>query len=625
MGLSDAEAHALADPSTGDPLTTQGVRDVKLGGEMGRRIDVTASNHVRVLDLDNDFLRQFRNRKSPAEIEAFDRFTGVGMLLDAAVLLASYSGDEADIAVKDQLLGALLETQDGDGYIGAFEPQEDGSHSWAEYNFHEGAYLVRGLLRDFELFASRQSLEASRALADHLMAIWPRIPEGVVLTTLGTAEAFLRLHAVTGDRRYLDFCSSEPMGRRGRIRTMPLREWEQPLVMAKELEDSGWNADESESRKLESIPDDICHMYRILSRCAMQLRLYRTEPDERLLVMSRRVLEAMTRHARGGMVITGTVSMSEGWHETQDGRGPLGETCATVYLLRFLDELVRLQGDLRHGDIMERAIFNALFAAQSPDGRRLRYYTPFSGQRTWFEHDTYCCPGNFRRGIGRMPSWVYYRSEDGIAVNLYGPSSAIIRLDDEVELRIRQETDYPASGRVVIHIDPSTASTFAVRLRQPAWCGQMRVAVNDESVDGDGLGDLEIERQWMAGDSITLDMPMPWRLVEGREMQAGRVAVMRGPVVYCLDPGRNSGLGGMGLRDITLDPSSLSDPERDDAVRPNGTACRLRAWSPNGDIDGPTDLELVLSEFPDPNGQETYFRTAGTEMTEDDELIASPV
>ena len=236
MGLNDVRSSTLPDR---DPLSAHGIRDVRLGGEMGRRIDITSRNHVRVLDLERDFLRLFRHRKSLAEIDAFDRFTGVGMLIDAAVLLASYSGDEADIALKDRLVEAILATQESDGYIGAFEPQEDGSHSWAEYNFHEGAYLVRGLLRDYERFDAQRSLAAARMLADHLMAVWPRIPEGAVLTTLGTAESFLRLHEVTGDRRYLDFCAGEPMGRPGRISTMPLREWEQPLVMAKELADPG--------------------------------------------------------------------------------------------------------------------------------------------------------------------------------------------------------------------------------------------------------------------------------------------------------------------------------------------------------------------------------------------------
>ena len=457
------------------------------------------------------------------------------------------------------------------------------------------------------------------------MEVWPHIPPDAIVTTLGTAEAFIELSAATGDRRYLDFAASESMGRPGRISSMPLREWDQPLVMAPELGELGYNAeDESDATKLERVPNSICHMYRFLSRCAMQLRLYRTEPGERLLVMSHRVLDAMTRYARGGMVVTGTVSMNEGWHETQDGRGALGETCATVHLVHLLDELLRLEGDLRYGDIMERAIFNSLFAAQSPDGRHLRYYTSFSGARGYFEHDVYCCPGNFRRGIGALPSQVYYRQENGIAINLYGASTATIDIGDDVQLALRQETDYPTSGRILIHLDPSAAADFSVHLRIPAWCARSRIAINDEPLRDAGtgaLGTVEIDRRWEKGDTITLDMPMPWRFVMGREMQAGRIAVMRGPVVYCLNPDRNSGLEGICLRDITLDPSSLSPPAKDDTIRPGGAVCHVRAWSPQRSLDQPTDLDLLLSEFPDPGGCEVYFRTVGTEITVDDELI----
>ena len=456
------------------------------------------------------------------------------------------------------------------------------------------------------------------------MAVWPHIPQDAVVTTLGTAEAFIGLYAATGHQPYLDFCTRESMGRPGRIGTMPLREWDQPLVMAKELGDPGWLGDESDSTKLERVPNNICHMYRFLSRCAMQLRLYRIDPGEKLLIMSRRVLEGMTRQARSGMVVTGTVSMAEGWHETQDGRGALGETCATVHLLHFLDELLRLEGDLRYGDIVERAIFNALFAAQSPDGRRVRYYTSFSGPRTYTELDTYCCPGNFRRGIGALPTFVYYRLENGVAINLYGESTATVDLGDDEQLAIRQETDYPASGRVDIHIDPSVAASFDLRLRVPAWCPAAQVTVNSEPIDDaetGALGAIEINRHWEIGDTVSLDMPMPWRFVKVREMQAGRVAVMRGPVVYCLNPDRNEGVDGMCLRDISLDPSSLSPPETDDAFRPHGTACHLRAWSPGRSPGEPTDLALLLSEYPDSGGEEVYFRTADTDLAVEDELI----
>lgn len=609
-----------------DPLSPRGIQGVKLGGEMGRRIDITLHKNLRALDLDGVFLKQFRNRRSVSEINSYDRFTGIGLLLDAAVLLARYTGEREDIDFKDHLVEEILATQGSDGYIGAFEPLDDGSHFWAEYNYHEGVYLVLGLVRDHEYFGSSDSLKAARKLADHLMAVWPSIPEDAVVTTLGAAEAFIGLYTVTGHRPYLDFCTRESMGRPGRISSMPLREWDQPLVMAKELGDPGWLGDESDSTKLERVPNNICHMYRFLSRCAMQLRLHRIDPDKKLLTMSRRVLDGMTRHTRGGMVVTGTVSMAEGWHETQDGRGALGETCATVHLVHLMDELLRLEGDLRYGDIMERAIFNALFAAQSPDGRRLRYYTSFSGPRTYTELDTYCCPGNFRRGIGALPSYVYYRLGNGIAINLYGHSTATVDLGDDRRLVVRQETDYPTTGRVLIRIEPSVAASFSVRLRVPAWCSRAQVDLNGERVEdagSDHSGSIEINRRWEKGDTLTLDMPMPWRFVSGREMQLGRVAVVRGPLVYCLNPDRNPGLDGMCLRDIVLDPTSLLPPKTDDALRPHGTACHLRAWSPGRSHSEPTDLALLLSEYPDPGGREIYFCTAPTDIVVEDELIAT--
>jgi hypothetical protein len=96
---------------------------------------------------------------------------------------------------------------------------------------------------------------------------------------------------------------------------------------------------------------------------------------------------------------------------------------------------------------------------------------------------------------------------------------------------------------------------------------------------------------------------------------------MRGPVVYCLNPDRNSGLEGVRLRDIQLDPSSVSSPERDDAVRPHGTVSHVRGWSPGRSNNESTDLALMLSEYPDPSGREVYFRMMDAGMATKDELI----
>ncbi|MBI4622101.1 MAG: hypothetical protein HY736_02630 [Verrucomicrobia bacterium] len=118
---------------------------------------------------------------------------------------------------------------------------------------------------------------------------------------------------------------------------------------------------------------------------------------------------------------------------------------------------------------------------------------------------------------------------------------------------------------------------------------------------------------------------MAWRLVKGRQRQAGRVAVMRGPQVFCLNPAGNAALAqldGADLGYIALDPSSLAEPVPNDAVRPGGLGCRIRAWMPGMGVGTKTDCELTLTEFADPDGTATYFRLRDFGPAVDDELLA---
>ena len=119
---------------------------------------------------------------------------------------------------------------------------------------------------------------------------------------------------------------------------------------------------------------------------------------------------------------------------------------------------------------MERSIFNALFAAQSPDGRRIRYYTPFECSRAYFPGDTYCCPNNYRRIISELPTMIYYRAPHELTVNLYTASTAKVDLGGGLSVTVQQETDYPSSGRVLLKVDPSQPAEFSLRLRIPRWC-----------------------------------------------------------------------------------------------------------------------------------------------------------
>ncbi len=462
-------------------------------------------------------------------------------------------------------------------------------------------YIIYGLTADYEFFHERPSLDAARKLADYILARWAAEPQREVggqitthMSVTGLERTLLTLAAATGDQRYRDFCTGQ---RR-------LRQWDLDIVRGR------WGRIEG-------------HAYAYLAHALAQRNLYRSEPDEGLLRTTRRAMDFLTRH--DGLVISATCGDHECWHDTQSGTTNLGETCATAYLLRTLDDLLRLEGDSHYGDLMERAVFNALFAAQSPDGRQIRYYTPFECSRSYFPGDTYCCPNNYRRIISDLPAMVYYRAPRELTVNLYTASTAKVDLGGGLSVKIQQQTDYPSSGKVLLKVDPSPSAEFSIRLRVPRWCQEAKIAVNGQPLTEPARSGTYrvVSRKWLSGDRVEMDMPMPLRLVRGRQSQVGRVAVMRGPMVFCLSRQRNPDLGSIDPRLVTIVPSSLSGPVADDLVRPGGMDCRVQAWKPGTWYpDARPELRLVLTEFADPSAESVYFHVPDPNAKEfvDDEL-----
>jgi hypothetical protein len=201
-----------------------------------------------------------------------------------------------------------------------------------------------------------------------------------------------------------------------------------------------------------------------------------------------------------------------------------------------------------------------------------------------------------------------------------------LKLKNGLPISLAQQTDYPNTGRVVVHVNPSKPTSFPVRFRIPRWCTKPDVRVNGELVDVEFVPGTfgQVERQWSQGDRIELNLPMAWRLVKGWKAQAGRVAVMRGPMVFCLNRKRHDKLADVDLRAITIDPTSLKGPMPDDSVRPDGVACQISAWRPGAWYPyAKPDWELTLTEFADPDGEALYFHVPNpnADMFVKDELI----
>ena len=577
---------------------------VTVAGEIGRRIDLTVGNNMLVVDVDKDFLQPFSEKNRISDLKHARRYVGLGKFIDALVSFSVYTKDPKVIALKDHVIGELLKTQLPNGYIGIFLPEY---RIFTYWDLHEMVYIIDGLVADYEHFGNQASLEAARKLSDYIMQNRKSTDKPRKTGKLDTERAFIAVSQATGEKKYLDYA----------VEGMNLRHWHAPVAG---------------------------HAYTFMNVCLAQLDLYGMKPDDKLLEQSRRVVDLLL--AQDGLIASGSCTRKETFHSDQQLDGNLSETCATAYLIRLLHTMLSIEGDSTYSDVMERAIYNALFAAQLPDGRRLRYFTPLEGERPVYQWDTYCCPNNFRRIIAELPSMIYYRSEGGLVVSLYTSSSAVVPLGKELELKVRQQTDYPSSGKVVLWLEPSRPARFPLKLRIPAWCKEATVSVNGQKVERpvEGGTFFVFNRTWKPGDRVELDMPMPWRLVRGRKLQEGRVAILQGPVLFCLDPKRlvamnpslakqinalPSGKEGLEerraslsktVRNLCLDPRSLGQAVKDETVRPGGLACPARAWSPGTPTTASPDLKLLLTEFADPGGEAVYFLVPNVSTAVRDEL-----
>lgn len=603
----------VVEPRVPDQLQRVWLKEHELGGEIARRIRNLIDHHYMVIDLDGKWLDHFRNRTDRAGRSHV--YYGVGKVLDAGSLLAAYTG-EANVASRTQyLLDELVKSRDPDGYLGFWKVEPENRQNHINWTLHEQEYITLALVRHYRCTGDPQSLAHARVMGDYILRTFPT-PENPcydpgLICTAGLPEAMLELYRVTGDRRYLDFAADVPHGNNtGEIKLASLRTWEQDF----------------------SRPPR--HVYVMLARCYAQTELYRLTGEEHLLHMSRFMRNELLKKGDGAMLVTGSCSDDEQFSYDQNGRGPISESCVTAYLLRWIDSLMRLEGDLRHGDVLERTIYNALLAANSPDGRWIRYFTPFSGKREYDTRDSFCCCGNYRRAMAELPQKVYYRTpQGGIALNLFTDSNKSFDVNGHA-VAIRQETAYPTDGEVRVTFSAREPAEFEFRFRAPRWCEKITLRVNDEApvtIDPlrQQLGCHALRRTWKDGDVVRISMPMAWRFVRGRAAQEGRVALLRGPILFCIGEDRNAALWAKcrEARDLVIDPASIGRPLRDDSIRPNGLKVVAKAWlTPERDGE---KVDVTLTEFIDPSGQEVYFRVPNPADTSpvrlmDDEIVSWP-
>ena len=233
------------------------------------------------------------------------------------------------------------------------------------------------------------------------------------------------------------------------------------------------------------------------------------------------------------------------------------ETCASIANVYWNHRMFLATGEAKYADVLERALYNGVLSGVSLDGDKFFYDNPLESmgqheRQRWF--GCACCPGNITRFMASVPNYMYATQGDDIYVNLYIQSRAHLQtMTNEVELE--QTTAYPWEGKVSVRVNPAHEGRFALRLRIPGWAqnapvpsdlysftdrhGKYTLTVNGKKADASLTdGYATVVRNWQADDVVELTLPMDIRRVRANEAvedDRGKLAISRGPIVYCLE------------------------------------------------------------------------------------------
>jgi DUF1680 family protein len=494
---------------------------VKLQGFMGKRCSKNESARLLTKD-EEELLSGFRNR--PGKQAWIGEH--VGKWLHAATLAWVYTKSEALRAKLDRVVSALLATQQEDGYLGTYP---DGMH-WGmdpdrKWDVWVHKYDLIGLITYHTYTGDKASLEASKKIGDLLIKTFGQpnqAEQKLDLNERGThagmasgsvLEPIILLYRATGNENYLEFARSIAA------------HWEDengPKIISTLTEKKAVNLTANGKA------------YEMMSCLIGLCELYRTTGESHYLVPA---INAWNDIVATQLLITGSGSSREHWTEPgrflSGAKDNIAETCVTVTWIQLTQQLLRLTGEARFADELEKSFFNHLAAAQRPDGTAWAYFTGLDGMKN-YKTEQNCCTSSGPRGWAVFPTLAYMTTDDGLVINFFTPGTAALKINGEMVM-VKQETEYPLDGRVAITVTVPKPMKFALRVRVPSW----------SQIDGVKAkpGDYWLLRQtWSRTQTIKLNFTIPVRVVPGEGSNAGKIAVVRGPQVLAIDELYNPGL-----------------------------------------------------------------------------------
>jgi DUF1680 family protein len=473
--------------------------------------------------------------------------------LEAASYSLASHPDPTLNALVDEVIALIASIQQADGYVNAWFTTVEPEKRWTNLrDWHElycAGHLIEAAVAHFEATGKRALLDVACRYVDYIDTIFGR-EEGKRRGYCGHEEielALIKLYRATKEQRYLALAQYfvEERGQQPfYFDDEAYARGEDPAdFWAKTYEYCQSHLPVREQEKVVGHAVRAMYLYCAMADLAIEL------DDQSLFQTCERLWEHLSStrmYLTGGL---GSSADNEGVTADYDlpNESAYAETCAAIGLVLWSHRMLQLDADRRYADVLERALYNGVLSGLSLDGASFFYENPLESLGNHHRQEWYkcaCCPPNVARLLASLGRYVYSVTETDVLVHLYVQSTGTVLLGGE-QVILRQETAYPRDGAIQLSLEMEEPSVFGVNLRIPGWCTQAHLSVNGEEIPVEHYlhqGYVRVERLWQSGDSISLHLEMPIERVYAHpdvRANAGRVALQRGPLVYCLETADN--------------------------------------------------------------------------------------
>ena len=453
----------------------------------------------------------------------------------------------------EEWIDKIAAAQLPDGYLNTYYTLVDISKRWTDMDKHEdycAGHLIEAAIAYFNATGKRKLLDVAIRFANHIDSTFRLQNRHWVSGHQGIELALVKLYKTTGNKNYLDLSDwyLEQRGHGYFDRKLGSKDYcQNRLPLREETEISG-------------------HAVRAMYLFTGAADVAAAKNDTGYLKAIKKIWEDVVYR---NMYITGGIGSSgrnEGFTVDYDlpNEAAYCETCASVGMVFWNQRMNLLTGESKYVDILERSLYNGALDGLSLKGDLFFYENPLASvgdlsRSEWF--GTACCPSNIARLVESVGNYIYAKSNEAVWVNLFvGSTASLIIKDQKVELK--QLTNYPWEGNVSISVNPEKPTEFDLLVRIPGWANNQpvpgdtyRYLTNSSekfSIAVNGIpaiykianGYAVINKNWKKGDVVELNLPMPVRRIVAIEKvkdDQSRVALQRGPLVYCFEHPDNEG------------------------------------------------------------------------------------